>query len=79
MRKSHSVYPRTLVQAIGALKAKALMNQRDFVSPEDITALSGPLFQHRLAIKGGAERAAAIVQDLISSPIDKLISEGLKK
>ena len=70
---------RTLVQAISALKAKALMNQRQFVSPEDLTELSGPLFQHRLAIKGGSERGTALVKELIKTPIESLIAEGLRK
>ena len=69
---------RTLVQAISALKAQALLKERTFVSPEDVATLSGPLFQHRLSIKGGAERATTIVAELTSGPIDKLIKEGLQ-
>ncbi|MGB0648547.1 MAG: AAA family ATPase, partial [Bradymonadia bacterium] len=69
---------RTLVQAIAALKAHALLHQRDYVTPEDITALALPLFKHRLLVKGGEERRESIVSEIIAGPLDTLISNRLK-
>ena len=69
---------RTLVQAIMALKAQALLSGRTFVKPEDLSKLAGPLFRHRLAIKGGAQRADSIVSELISEPLESLIAQQLR-
>ena len=69
---------RTLVQAIMALKSQALLSGRNFVKPEDLTKLAGPLFRHRLAVKGGAERARTIVEELITDPINTLITQTLR-
>ena len=69
---------RTLVQSIAALKAHALLQARDYVSPEDINALALPLFKHRLLIKGGEERRNAIVSEIITQPLDALIRNRLK-
>lgn len=70
---------RTLVQAIAALKAHALIKERRFVSPEDVSCLAAPLFEHRLSIKGGPERTAAVVNELVVGPVDELIKDGLKQ
>lgn len=69
---------RSLVNAIGALKTQALLAQRDFVKPEDVAKLAQPLFEHRLSVRGGPERAQTIVADILEKPLNDLISNRLK-
>jgi MoxR-like ATPase len=69
---------RTLVNAIAALKTQALLDKRDYVKPEDIAKLAQPLFQHRLSVRGGPERASVVVSDMLEKPLNDLISNRLK-
>ena len=69
---------RTLVNAISALKTQALLQERDYVKPEDIATLATPLFAHRLSIRGGPERSQSVVADIIEGPLNTLISTRLK-
>ena len=69
---------RTLVNAIAALKTQALLDQRDYVKPEDISKLAQPLFQHRLSIRGGPERAPIVVAEMLEKPLNDLISNRLR-
>ena len=68
---------RTIVNAVGALKAKALLSKRDFVKPEDLVDLAYPLFQHRLIVRGGSDRVKTIIDEMIKSPLNNLIKKGL--
>ena len=54
-RVARGVSTRSLVLAIPALQARALVSRRDFVAPEDIESLAIPLFHHRISTVPGAD------------------------
>jgi MoxR-like ATPase len=70
-RTRQGVSTRCLVQAVPALQMRAVLKGRDFVSSEDIEALSGPLFQHRLELMPGV-LGDVLVKDAMRGPIEKL-------
>ena len=70
-RTRQGVSTRCLVQAVPALQMRAVMKGRDFVSSEDIEALSQPLFQHRLELMPGV-LGDVLVKDALRGPIEKL-------
>jgi MoxR-like ATPase len=51
--------PRATLQLIRASKVRAALDGRDFVIPDDLTALLLPVFAHRLLPARGAHRAGA--------------------
>ncbi|MFO0595345.1 MAG: AAA family ATPase [Myxococcaceae bacterium] len=70
-RTRQGVSTRCLVQAIPALQMRAVLKGRDYVSSEDIEALSMPLFAHRLELMPGV-LADVLVKDALKGPIEKL-------
>ena len=58
-RTSKAVYlgasPRAAVAMLNASKASALLNGRDFVTPEDIKFVTPSILQHRLILTAEAE------------------------
>ena len=64
---------RSLVVAIPALQARALTQGRDFVSPDDVKALSTPIFKHRLELMPGVSDANEVIEDVMA-PIMEAIA-----
>ena len=73
------VSTRSLVLALPALKAHAMMNGRDFVSPEDLAVLSPFLFSHRLMLLPGAPSAQEVVQTCLKKPMDILVAKMARR
>jgi MoxR-like ATPase len=69
-RVALGISTRSLVQAIPALQARAMLSGRDFVSPRDIKALAVPLFSHRLELAPGVKDADAVVIDCATPIIE---------
>jgi MoxR-like ATPase len=69
---------RALVLAIPALQARALMNGRNYVSPEDIQALSNAMFSHRLEIAPGCD-APALIAECTTRPLEKAAAASLAR
>jgi MoxR-like ATPase len=61
---------RSLVLALPALQARAVIHGRDFVSPQDIKALAMPLFAHRLELARGARDADTIVAECVAPVVE---------
>lgn len=70
------VSTRSLVQALPALQALALLRGRRFVSSEDIEHLAVPLFAHRLEVIPGT-RVDELVRDALAAPIEALSRKTL--
>ena len=70
-RTRQGVSTRCLVQAIPALQTRALMRGRDFVSSEDVEALSIPLFAHRIDLAPGA-RGDQVIGEALAGPLEVL-------
>ena len=66
------VSTRSLVQAIPALQARAMLAGRDYVSSEDIQALANYIFTHRLTVIPGVQDVGALVSDALREPIETL-------
>ena len=64
------VSTRSLVLAMPALQAWALVNGRDFVAPSDIQDLAPHLFAHRLMMSAGTDSGIAVVEECLSGPIE---------
>ena len=47
--------PRAVVHLLGAARARAQLGGRDFVIPDDIAAMAGPVLSHRLVLTPEAE------------------------
>ena len=64
---------RSIVQAVSALQAHALLKGRAYVAPEDIDQLVIPLFSHRLQLTPGAGNPDLLVRSAAEAPL-KLLS-----
>ncbi len=69
---------RSLVLALPALQAHALMRRRDYVAPEDLEALAAPLFLHRIECAPGVEDPSRVVRDALDPQIDRLARASLR-
>jgi MoxR-like ATPase len=71
-RTAQGVSTRSIVQAIPALQALAAIRGRDFVAPEDIEYLAGPLFRHRVVVVPGTDAPEVVVADGLRQPLEAL-------
>jgi MoxR-like ATPase len=55
-----------------AAQARALLDERDFVLPDDIKALAVPVLAHRIQLGGVSEGDAAEAEQLISRLVDQV-------
>ncbi len=70
---------RSLVLMIPALQARALSRVRDYVSAEDIEALSPYIFGHRLELAPGADEPEALLRELAAPPLEALARSTLRR
>lgn len=68
---------RSLVQAVPALQARALMQGHSYVAPCDIEALAVPLFAHRLQLAPGSGNPETVVTENMARPLRELSSKIL--
>jgi MoxR-like ATPase len=71
-RVALGVSTRALVQAIPALQARAMLDDRDFVSSSDLEHLAVPLLAHRLMLAPGGGDPARIVEQAAREPLEAL-------
>ena len=67
---------RSLVVALSALRVRALLQGRTYVSAEDVQFLAPMLFAHRLMMAPGAGDAADVISSCLERPMENL-SRGL--
>lgn len=73
------VSTRALVLLLPALQARALANGRDFVSAEDIEALSPHVFAHRLDLVPGSGDPYQVVRDCSKRALETLSRRSLRR
>lgn len=78
-RSLQGVSTRSLVLALSALQARALLHNRSFVIPEDLKVLAPYVFAHRLMMAPGAGEPEAVVEDALVRPMEFLARAALKK
>lgn len=75
-RSSRAVYlgasPRASVAMLQASKAYALLQERDFVTPEDIKMVTPSILQHRLVLTAEAEMEGYTAYKVAQKLIDKV-------
>jgi MoxR-like ATPase len=76
-RCAQGISTRSLVQAIPALQARAMLRERSFVSSEDIVALAKHLFLHRISLIPGVRDGESVIKDALIEPIEKLSKRSL--
>lgn len=57
--------PRASLAMVRAVKARALLQERDYVLPDDVKALAVPLFAHRLKLKKSEKYKGRQAEDYI--------------
>lgn len=62
--------PRAAVMLAGASKARAALEGRDYVIPDDVKALSVPVLRHRLTLSPAAEIEGRDVEALVAELIE---------
>lgn len=75
---AQGVSTRSLVLLLPALQARAFMQGRDFVIPEDVTALAPHVFGHRLELAPGVEDAREVVLQCLKGPLENLARSTMK-
>jgi MoxR-like ATPase len=62
--------PRATLQLVRAAKASAALDERDYVIPDDIRALAGPVLAHRLLLTAEAQIARRTTGAVVESIVD---------
>ena len=64
--------PRAGAMLAGAARARAALDGRDFVIPDDVKALARPLLRHRLTLSPAAEIGGRAVEEVVTDIIDAI-------
>ena len=62
--------PRAAMAWLRAAKARALLDGREFVLPDDLKVLARPALAHRIFLKGGGDATVVLEQILASTPVE---------
>ena len=63
--------PRALLDLARCAQARALLNGREFVTPDDVSFLAVPVLAHRLILNRKSSHAGASAADLIAAVVKK--------
>ncbi|QNQ09300.1 MoxR family ATPase [Sphingomonas alpina] len=64
--------PRAGAMLAGAARARAALDGRDFVIPDDVKILAPPLLRHRLILSPAAEIDGRAIEDVVAGIIDTI-------
>jgi MoxR-like ATPase len=76
---AQGVSTRSLVLALPALQAAALMNGRDYVLAEDVEWLAPHIFRHRIELAPGVDDAMAVIKECSRGPLEHLNRGTLRR
>jgi len=62
--------PRAALAWLKASRARAFLDGREYVLPDDLKALARPALAHRLVLKGGGDAGALLLRVLSSVPVE---------
>lgn len=71
--------PRALVHLFQAVRAKAYLEGRDYVTGSDITALYKPVVAHRLILKGEAIYRGILIEDVLAEILSDVDMPRVKR
>ncbi len=66
------VSPRAALALVQAARAKALLDARDYVLPDDIKQLSAPVLAHRLVLTPEAEMDGTSAEDILTQTLSRV-------
>ncbi|MCB9744873.1 MAG: AAA family ATPase [Alphaproteobacteria bacterium] len=78
-RALQGISTRALVLMMPALQARALAKGRDYVTADDVEALSTTVLAHRLAIAPGAGPAEEVIAECVRKPLERLSRSTLRR
>ncbi len=64
------VSPRAAITWVHAARALALLGQRDYVLPDDLKRLAGPVLGHRVFLKEGGDARSLIEEIVAATPVE---------
>lgn len=64
--------PRGSLGMLAACKARAALKSRDFVIPDDVAALAGPILGHRITLDAEAEIRGATAAEVVSTALQSV-------
>ena len=64
--------PRAGAMLAGAARARAAIDGRDFVIPDDVKQLAPALLRHRLILSPAAEIDGRVVEDVVTGIIEQI-------
>ena len=67
---SHGASPRSAAMLAAAARARAALEGRDYVIPDDVKALALPTLRHRIVLSPAAEIDGRRVDDVVKSIVD---------
>jgi MoxR-like ATPase len=70
---------RSLVMALPALQARAMIHGRDYVAPADVEALLGPIFGHRLELHPGIDDYLPVIRDAAAPILERMARLSLER
>jgi MoxR-like ATPase len=62
--------PRATLALLSATRALAALEERDFVVPEDVKALAGPVLEHRMLLRPEFEMEGAEIREVVKSVLE---------
>ncbi|WP_375545955.1 AAA family ATPase [Tsuneonella litorea] len=68
---SSGASPRAAVALASAARARAALDGRDYVVPDDVKALATAVLRHRLVLSPAAEIEGRLVEDLVSELVER--------
>ena len=64
--------PRAAAMLAGAARARAALDGRNYVIPDDVKALAPPVLRHRLLLSAAAEIEGRPIEDVVSRLVDEV-------
>ena len=64
--------PRASIALVLASRARAVLEMRDFVTPDDVRALAEPVLGHRLVLRPEFEIEGLTVSELVGRVLEKV-------
>jgi MoxR-like ATPase len=64
--------PRGSIFLLLASKARAVLHGRDFVTPDDVVAMVGPVLGHRVTLAADAEISGTTTSEILQSILDRV-------
>jgi MoxR-like ATPase len=71
--------PRASLAFMRTARALALIRGRDYVIPDDVKELAGPVLEHRIIISAGARMRGIDGSDVVADLMDKVPVPGIRK